>query len=69
MIKNNKICEPEEHVNFRCQDNYNLSKERKWKMVEEMLTENSKFNDENNNSTHTLNFMNIAFLNSYPLSS
>ncbi|OUM56252.1 hypothetical protein PIROE2DRAFT_67916 [Piromyces sp. E2] len=32
-----------------------------------MLTDNSKFNKKNNNSTHTLSFMNVAVSNNVPI--
>jgi len=55
--------------NFRYQDSYNLGAKIKWNYVENMLkNEYSKFNNKNNNSTHTLNFMNISFLGSLPIS-
>ena len=55
------ICRPEERANFRYQDDYQLSAEFKQMVIYNMLIEDSEFNDPYNNSTHTLNFMNIAF--------
>jgi len=56
-----EICEPEIKGNFRCQDDYNLNKNLKWLIVENMLLEESEFNNKNNDLVHSLNFMNIAF--------
>ncbi|ORX64261.1 PLC-like phosphodiesterase [Anaeromyces robustus] len=60
-------CKPEVKNNYRVQDNYQLEVKIKWDYVEKMLTDKSKFNDKNNNLTHTLNFMNVAFLNNLPI--
>jgi len=69
LNKKSDVCKVETNENFRYQDNYKLSKEKKWKIIESMFTDNNKFNDKSNNSTHTLNFMNIAFTNTISIPS
>ena len=45
-----------------------MVKKEKWKrkIIENILTENDRFNDKHNNSTLTLNFMNMAFCKNFP---
>jgi len=62
----NTPCDLQIDKNFRWQDFYYLGKERKWKSIENTLTNNNKYNDKSINSTKTLNFMNMEFYVNYP---
>ncbi|ORX46612.1 PLC-like phosphodiesterase [Piromyces finnis] len=61
------ICEPMVKKNFRCQDDYKLTPKLKWLVVADSLLDDNKFNYKYDNYlAHTLNFMNVAFTNTFP---